>query len=207
MIEYLWNKHCEWLKINLPDAYQSLNAPASIADFENFKNSSGYNFPETLKRIYSINNGQDPDCMIGVWWGLSFIPIEEMLQYHMNKSQPVDMSDQDRSFPSKSIKLQNTNLLWIPFAEDGSFNYLAVDLDPDVNGTVGQVINYGRDERDKCVIATGIEQFLLFMTEEIEKGFYTIKTDNRFGDIIFNYKSSHVIDDLKKNIQSKNNII
>jgi len=207
MIEDLWNKHCEWLKIHLPDAYQSLNVPASSADFDNFKTASGYDFPEKLKRLYAINNGQDPDCMIGLWWGLSFIPIEDMLQYHINKSEAIDMSDQDRSFPSRSIKLQHTNPLWIPFAEDGSFNYLAVDLDPDVNGTVGQVINYGRDERDKCVIATDIEQFLLFMTEEIEKGNYTIETDGRFGDIIFNYKSSHLIDDLKTTIQSKNNTI
>ena len=207
MIEDLWGRHCAWLKINLPDAYQSLYAPASIADFDNFKKACGYDLPEKLKRIYAINNGQDPDCMIGVWWGLSFIPIEQLLQHHMNKSQPIDMSDQDRSFPSKSIKLQNVNPLWIPFAEDGSFNYLAVDMDPDVNGAVGQVINYGRDERDKYVIATDIEQFLLFMTEEIEKGYYSIQTDERFGDIMFNYKSSHLIDDLKTTIQSKNNTI
>lgn len=198
MIEDLWNKHCEWLKVNLPDAYQSLNGPASIADFDKFKNASGYDMPDNLKRIYAMNNGQDPDCMIGVWWGLSFLPIKEMLQYHLKKIQPIDMSDKDTSFPQGSIKLLNTNPFWIPFAEDGSYNYLAVDLDPDVNGSVGQVMNYGRDERYKCVIAIDIEEFLLFMTEEIKKGYYTIQTDGQFGDIIFNYKTSHLIDDLKK---------
>jgi cell wall assembly regulator SMI1 len=208
MIEALWNKHCDWLQINLPDAYQSLNAPASSTDFIHFKNATGYEFPEDLKRIYAINNGQDPDCLIGVWWGLSFIPMEDLIEHHMsNKSETIDMSHEDTSFPIGAIKLYNTNPLWIPFAEDGSFNYLAVDLDPDVNGSVRQVINYGRDERDKCVIAANVEQFVFFMTQEIEKGHYTIEVDDRFGDIIFNYKTSHLIDDLKKNkVKNNNNI-
>ena len=33
---------------------------------------------------------------------------------------------------------------WLPFCSDDGGNFIGIDLDPDVNGTVGQVINFGK---------------------------------------------------------------
>jgi cell wall assembly regulator SMI1 len=36
---------------------------------------------------------------------------------------------------------------------DGNISGLAIDLDPDVKGIRGQIINYGRDENEHYVVA------------------------------------------------------
>lgn len=202
MIKTYWEKHCKWLQEQLPVAYESLNPPATPEDFRAFELHAGYEMPDRLKELYSLANGQDPDAITGIWWGMPFIPIQDMIKYHMSKEEPIDMSDQDVSIPSDSIQLFNYTIKWIPFAEDGAFNYLAVDLDPAVNGKSGQIINCGRDERTKCVIAPDLLSFLIFMTDEIEKGNYSI-VDDGFGEKIFNYKSAHLLDDLTQDIVNK----
>lgn len=204
MIEAHWNTHCKWLQEHLPEAYESLNAPANAEAFEVFKAQMGYEMPEELKRLYALNNGQDQDCLIGVWWGLPFIPIEHLLEFHLSTTPPIDLSAEDSSYPKQAIKLYDRNPLWIPFAEDGAYNYLAVDLDPDVKGRVGQIINMGNDERNKYVLAESLEQFLSFMNQEIAAGHYIIETDP-FGDTMFHYKGTHPIDDLTQRFSTTNN--
>lgn len=73
------------------------------------------------------------------------------------------------SFPEGAIKKKYFNPNWIPILFDNLGNYIGIDLDPDVNGTVGQVINFGRDEEEMFVIADSLEQFFNFNLELIEK--------------------------------------
>ncbi len=73
------------------------------------------------------------------------------------------------SFPEGAIKKKYFNPNWIPIIFDNLGNYIGIDLDPDVNGKVGQVINFGRDEEDMFVIADSFEKFLDFNQALIEK--------------------------------------
>ena len=66
--------------------------------------------------------------------------------------------------PVGCIKQRYADLKWIPICEDGSGNHIGVDLDPDVNGKVGQVINFGRDEDDKHVLADSLKTFFERLT-------------------------------------------
>ena len=63
------------------------------------------------------------------------------------------------SVPSKAVKCRYTNPKWIPLAHDYSANYIGVDLDPDTQGIIGQVINFGRDENTKRVFANSMAEF------------------------------------------------
>ena len=64
------------------------------------------------------------------------------------------------SYPLKKVKCQYANANWIPLVTDNTGNNIAIDLDPDVEGTVGQVILFGREFDTKYVIADNWGQFM-----------------------------------------------
>lgn len=99
------------------------------------------------------------------------------------------------SDPEGAVKCRYTNPLWIPLAHDYGSNYIGVDLDPDVNGTAGQVIDFGRDENDKKVLAGSIKELLrLFIQYQSE--LFVEKDED--GDYYYtNEDDIHTIDWLK----------
>jgi hypothetical protein len=89
MVQKLWLKHCAWLKENLNECFESLNPPAREEDLLKFQSHAGYELPDELKQLYLLNNGQNPDCFTGVWWGLAFIPLNHLVEYHLSKNTPI----------------------------------------------------------------------------------------------------------------------
>ena len=90
--------------------------------------------------------------------------------YHVRREDFAFIADIPfTSFPEGAIKKRYFNPNWIPIIFDNLGNYIGIDLDPDVNGTAGQVINFGRDEEDMFVIAESFEKFLDFSLELIVK--------------------------------------
>lgn len=65
-----------------------------------------------------------------------------------------------KSFPANKVKLQYASANWIPLVTDNAGNHIAIDLDPDVDGMVGQVIIFGRDYDTKYVVADNWGQFM-----------------------------------------------
>ena len=64
---------------------------------------------------------------------------------------------------------------WIPFASDSGGNCLGIDLDPGPTGTRGQVINFGRDEDEKFVLAPSMNEFLEWFADQLESGNFLIR--------------------------------
>lgn len=71
-------------------------------------------------------------------------------------------------------------------------NYIGVDLDPAANGVIGQIIDFGRDEDDKKVIAKSIKEYLLLLIENQDK------MEIIDEDYYINEDEIHAIDWLKK---------
>jgi hypothetical protein len=44
-----------------------------------------------------------------------------------------------------------------------------MDLDPDKNGTKGQIINFGRDEENMIVLSNSLHDFFNFLLVELQK--------------------------------------
>lgn len=72
------------------------------------------------------------------------------------------------STPEKAIKKKYFHYKWLPIFSDHAGNYIGLDLDPDIKGVKGQVINFGRDEEDMFVIAGSLELFFDLLLNEIE---------------------------------------
>lgn len=59
------------------------------------------------------------------------------------------------SVPPQWIKTVYACKGWVPLLSDRTGNYVGVDLDPGPNGSLGQVIVFGRDFDRKCVLWMG----------------------------------------------------
>lgn len=90
-----------------------------------------------------------------------------------------------KSKPQKSIKEIYFHNKWIPFISDVGGNYIGYDLDPDQNGTKGQIIIFGRDERQSIVVAKSLTEFLTKISDDLSfnNGEYLINKNHLFDNI------------------------
>jgi cell wall assembly regulator SMI1 len=103
----------------------------------------------------------------------------ERTYYNFNDTIPFT------STPKDSIKRIYYHHKWLPLFEDYGGNYIGIDLDPDVNGTKGQIINFGRDEEDMFVFADDLESFFDLILNEIEvNGGKAFKHVHHLHDVI-----------------------
>lgn len=89
------------------------------------------------------------------------------------------------STPENAIKKKYLNHKWVPIFSDYGGNFIGIDLDPDVNGKKGQIINFGRDEEDMIVMAENLENFFDLILLEISKNNgESLRTEYHFHDVI-----------------------
>ena len=73
------------------------------------------------------------------------------------------------SFPEGCIKTIDYHFGWLPMIKDHGGNFIGIDFDPDENGTKGQVIVYGRDEKLMFVLAKSWTEFLELVLKIIQE--------------------------------------
>lgn len=175
-----------------------LNGPASLEEISQVEKEIGVIFPKELKELYQLHNG-NADEKAGLFFGMAFLPLEAMISEWRFSADIADEALNDEipsySVPAGAIHELYFNKKWIPLAHDYGGNYLGIDLDPDEKGTVGQVINYGRDEEVKYVIAKSIKDFLAFIMKTLEDGFYTIDEEGSWS--YSKLEDTHFFDVLK----------
>lgn len=77
-----------------------------------------------------------------------------------SKNDYIKKLPDQKSYPPNKVKLQYANPNWIPLVTDNTGNHIAIDLDPDTQGIVGQVIIFGREYDTKYVIADNWGEFM-----------------------------------------------
>ena len=71
-----------------------------------------------------------------------------------------------------------------------------MDLDPDTEGKVGQIITFGRDEQEKIVVAEDLDAFFLRMCGIVASNHFAIE-DYEGNNVIILNGHAHLIDYLK----------
>lgn len=175
-----------------------LNPPATVQKIEEVEQKMGITFPDDVKTFYLIHDGENDEGP-GLFFGLSFLSLESMLAEWQNWFKLSDDEElqqiESYSVPEGSIKEQYINRYWIPIAHDHGGNFLGIDLDPDSNGIYGQLINFGRDETVKYVIAHNITDVLAFIAQTLKNGAYTIDDETFWS---YGYREeAHFFDELK----------
>lgn len=158
--------YCE----KITEVYPRLQVnPVRLSDemINEAEHSLGFQLPETLIEWFSLV-GEGEFGLEGFLVGLDIYTIKDMLEEWKTWREYDDDKELNdplyySSKPIGAILCRYTNPRWIPLAHDHNSNYIGVDLDPDKNGGVGQVINFGRDENHKVVFAESLYDLICLL--------------------------------------------
>ncbi|MBQ3423471.1 MAG: SMI1/KNR4 family protein [Romboutsia sp.] len=188
-LKNLWNKYESWCYENYGDELKLFNESVSNKKLDELMNIVGY-LDDDFKKLYKIHNGEASGY--GMFFGFTFLSIDKIIDEI--KFMIPDNSYSGTSHPEKCINIEYYNKGWLPIAADGSGNFIGIDYEPDVNGKTGQIINFGRDERNKYVLSQNLREFLEILIEEMKKG--NIIYSNEGVQLISpnGYKYNHLTD-------------
>ena len=168
-----------WLAGHAPGIYAELEEGASDADLNALEVATGQTLPAAYRALYCRH----------LYWGQTF-PLDHVPLGHVLHEwlvwQELEAEFQETqghaSHPAGAITPQYINLGWIPFLKDWGGNSVGVDLAPGPGGVRGQVITFGRDERDKYVLAGSLEAFLTEYLVRLEAGRVTVRRPEFFPE-------------------------
>ncbi len=187
---------------SVPEIIDSLNAGASEDEIRQAEKVIGFELPDDVKALYKLHNGQSGHC--GLFCGLPFLSLEEALQEWKNWNDVIEegYSSLDAnviSVPSGHIKEVYCSRYYFPISKDHGGNNIVIDLDPDENGKKGQVINSGRDEDMRYVIAGDIAAFLRFIISQFENNNVRVEKEEEYTNwYLKSPANSHFLDTLKE---------
>jgi cell wall assembly regulator SMI1 len=191
----------------LPELVHDLRPGLPESQWQSLEAHLGVSLPTSLKEFYAVHNGQEAKAVGGFFFGLEFLPFAEIvtqwegwqsiIKLETPESLVEDYCFDCRSITHEAIKVTYANSLWIPFAHDWGGNHLGIDLDPDVKGTVGQVINFGRDEEHKVVVAKSFEAFITWFVRELETENYVTEKKEKSWLWYGSAPETHFLDTVK----------
>jgi cell wall assembly regulator SMI1 len=167
-VEESWHVIRDWLARHHPTLLPMLHAPADDAAFTSLEDRIGFALPDDFKQSYRIYDGSDETCgpLVGLpLMSLAVIARSWDVWADVADEGNVDLDAECRSHPPGAVKLVYASRGWIPFAGDGQ-NYVAIDFDPGPAGTRGQIINSGRDDMMRHVIAGTFTGFMEFVATQ-----------------------------------------
>ena len=181
-----------WFNHILPEVAESLNPPALQSEIDELEGLIEVKLPVGVRDLYLFANGQNSHASTGLWYGFPMLSLEEIANdwqcwnelFSEDYMQEFIWSDEHSSYKDGFVKPMYANPKWIPLANDSGGNNFGLDFDPGPNGQIGQVINFGRDEFVKYVLANSFEEFLKWYADQLESGNYRISSESYDGEVV-----------------------
>ncbi|GAB3938455.1 hypothetical protein GCM10029976_052960 [Kribbella albertanoniae] len=164
----------------------------------------GLALPGELRELWGLCGGQATvDAGVGVFPRLDFLgpgwASEEWLMWRRLRdgSSAEDMvllSSLSTSSPAGAIALSYSSKGWIPvWRLEKAPDYVGLDLEPGPVGTAGQIINFGRDQDDKVVLAESLAAIVEFFASEAEGGRLTVVADPQSGGAYLEHEAGPMV--------------
>ncbi|KAG1769441.1 hypothetical protein EV702DRAFT_697414 [Suillus placidus] len=167
-LENTWNRLKLWLAREYPELGDTLNYGILPQDLAQIEMQFGFALPQAVRESYLVVDGQEAEssagCSDGLFFGLSLLPLEAVLEEWRFWREVDDdpqtgsnprLRDIMRSIPDGYVRKEYSQRGWIPLVVDKAGNYIGIDLNPDRDGAVGQVIVFGREFDTKIVLWHG----------------------------------------------------
>ena len=179
-----WQKIESWLMQQYPEMITDLNQGCTQAELLGFEKETGFQLPQSFKDFYLSHNGQKGENYLGLFYDVSLLPLQRIVDEWRMWSRIADEWNEEENSEFQSSLMPNkvkalyVNKKWLPFAVIWDSNYLGLDFDPEINGNVGQVINFGREEEQKTVLDGSFDEFVNWFLNQLECGNYLIGTED-----------------------------
>jgi cell wall assembly regulator SMI1 len=148
----------------------SFPPPATDSALRALEAYVGRSLPDQLVAMWKICDGGPfiardrlSECLFYTYMFMSVSQVLEHCQSMREILMPQNMPDLDEpipSFPDGAVQGDLYSASWLAFAHDFAGGHLAIDFAPGPNGVVGQVINYGRDDRAHFQLSSSVDAFL-----------------------------------------------
>jgi cell wall assembly regulator SMI1 len=162
------------LIIELSDAFKSkldifdtfMNPGANKKDIFDLEKLLDQTLPSSYVDLLKTYNGEKK--FLGVMGGFGFLGIEE-IKMHWNFFKIAgNQEEPDSIYQKDKIKNILYSVKRIPFAHDGSGNFLCIDYDAGIKGENGQILYLPTgDPEPISVIANNFDQFLSFLIDVV----------------------------------------
>lgn len=187
-LDQTWTRIRTWLSTEYPELGDTLNWGILPQDLNDIEVQFGFRLPSVIEESYLIVDGQEAEsaagCSEGLFFGLYFLPLEDVLEewrfWREVDEDPATggnarLRESMQSIPPGYVRRIYSQRGWIPLVTDKVGNYLGIDLNPDEQGSAGQVIIFGRDFDTKVVMwkgdgPVGWARWLANFAEELENG-------------------------------------
>lgn len=145
---------------------QFMNIGATDKEINELEDFIDFKLPESHKELLKKYNGEKQ--FIGFMGGFGFLGTDEIkIQWNFFKEAP----EMEAEGINQVEKIKNTlySPKRIPFAHDGSGNFLSIDFDPNIKGISGQILYLPTgDPEPIAVIADSFDDFLLLIIEKLD---------------------------------------
>jgi cell wall assembly regulator SMI1 len=169
-MENLWNQIEDWLRLNALRVLDDLLPGINVSGIRILEEKIGFELPEDFKTSLEIHNGQDGRFRLLSQWEI--IPVDGIL-LEIDQMQEVFENSADTAIETRGAVKDNLwNSAWIPFASDGSGNFLCIDMDPPENGIKGQIILWASDPPYVEVVSQSYRDWLAQFLNDLEAGRY-----------------------------------
>lgn len=166
-----------WLAAHAPQIYSELTPGAQDSELDELEALTDQTLPPDFRALYRRH---------GDWGRALRLTHMPLMQVHRDWLMWESLSGEDFasspeghfSFPPGAITPRYINLGWIPFLSDHGGNAVGIDLAPASAGVRGQVITFGRDEREKFVLAHSLGDFLHEYVERLAAGRVKVIDEN-----------------------------
>ena len=159
------NKLIDSFKKKLPDFDNFMNIGATNEEINHLENTVKQKLPnEYIELLKRYNGEKDILCCMA----FGFLSIQEVLiQWNLFDNQ--DHKKPEKLFQENKIKESLFSNKRIPFAHDGSGNYLCIDYFPNFDGKIAQILYLPLGEPEPIsVIADDFNGFITFLSNAIE---------------------------------------
>jgi cell wall assembly regulator SMI1 len=144
---------------------------ATYEDLSELEKTLNRPLSDDLKSLYQAHNGEfdyGSKYFVGLFFDYEFLSARHIVEIYnllQRNNQYLDLfhiqDDQEyMSIPPKTVKSVGFDPGWIPIAGYFGGNYIGVDMNPGPDGTLGQIINFGRDDIVHFQIAQDIYSFI-----------------------------------------------
>ena len=193
------NEYKLWLYNNASPVLKSLNKGASEDEIIELEKFIGVKLPEDVRIFYKEFNSELLVCY--PFFTMEFLSIKRVaLDWEVwNDMFVYGGLPDDKSTPDFGVKNDWWNPKWIPLFADGGGNSFCIDLDPDIGGTMGQIITMEHDADERQVLAKSLNELLAKYIKLLNSGkFYYNKDKNCIDFKSENYSQQELFDTFKE---------
>jgi cell wall assembly regulator SMI1 len=187
----LWKRLEAYLKKHAPAALDFLNPPATKDEIKKAETQLRVQLPADLAESLIIHNGQlqetgrspHPICFIpqeydekGVYKATfgELAPLSHIVETTLEARELIrdSLAADAKSFEYDGPIRRDGKWSWVVFVDAGSGDTLALDLNPDKRGDIGQVLSIIHDPGSLLVLAPSYRKWFQTLVERFESGRY-----------------------------------